>query len=81
MTFEEWWDARVDETSGPVNVHDVRAAWEAATKAEREAIDKDAARYRWLQSQPMYPTWKAIAAVPENKRNEVIDAAIVNQAS
>jgi len=37
MTFEEWWDSRCEETAGRVNVEDVRAAWDAATNADRKS--------------------------------------------
>ena len=40
MTFDEWWDTRIDETSGPVNVHDAQAAWEAAKRDQWVLCDE-----------------------------------------
>ena len=43
MTFDEWWDAICEEVwrmDDPETADFVRAAWEAATQAERERCAK-----------------------------------------
>lgn len=42
------------------------------------SAEKDAARYRWLRDQPMYPTWKLVAAASGEQRDAAIDAEIAD---
>lgn len=45
---------------------------------ETLAAMKDAERYRWLRDQPMYPTWKLVAAASGEQRDAAIDAEIAD---
>ena len=42
--FEKWWGRRVEEISGPVNVSDVEAAWQAAALQAAERMKEEAAK-------------------------------------
>lgn len=62
MTFEEWWTQNGRAYTTPFNAardawfggqYEVNAAW-AMAEANRptEAVEQDAARYRWLREHP-----------------------------
>lgn len=59
---------------GPGGWPAVRMSQISALCNEIERLRKDAERYRWLRGQPMYPTWKAVAAATGEQRDTVIDS-------